>query len=77
MTVTNIRCFSDNNGSTTVDVKNAAGTSLLTGAVTCTTSFATGTASGTTTLASADWLKLVVVADGVSKNVHVVVTGSY
>jgi hypothetical protein len=77
MTVSSIRCFSDNNGSTTLDVKNGAGTSLLTALLTCTNAFAVGTQSGTTTIATTDLIKLTVVTDGVSKNVHVVVVGSY
>lgn len=77
MTITSIKCYSDNNGSTTLNVKNGAGTSLLTGVVTCTNSFASGTQSATTTIAAADKMTLSVVTDGVSKNVHVVVTGSF
>jgi hypothetical protein len=77
MTVTSIKCYSDNNGSTTIDIKNGAGTSLLTGALTCTSSFATGTQSATITIAANDQLKLIAITDGVSKNVHIVVAGSF
>lgn len=76
-TITAIKCYSDNNGTTTLDVKNGAGTSLLTGVITCTTSFAAGTQSGTTTIASADVAKIVIVTDGTSKNVHAVIDGTF
>lgn len=70
-TVTGIRCFTDNAGSSTLDVKNNAGTSLLTGAVTCnatkTSGGAAGTQSATTTIASTDGLNFTFVADGTSK----------
>lgn len=66
-TITGIRCFSDNNGTTTLSATNGAGTALLTGAVTCTTAFAAGTQSGTTTIASGDFIKFTQVADGTSK----------
>lgn len=77
MNIASIKCFSDNNGSTTADIQNGAGASILTAPITCGASFGTGTQSGTTTVAPADWLKLVVIADGTSKNVHIVVTGNY
>lgn len=66
-TITGIRCFSDNNGTTTLAATNGAGTALLTGAVTCTTAFAVGTQSGTATIASGDFIKFTQVADGTSK----------
>ena len=70
-TVTGIHCFTDNAGSSTLDVKNNAGTSFLTGAVTCnatkTSGGASGTQSGTTTLANTDAFNFTFVADGTSK----------
>lgn len=76
-TIMAIKCYSDNNGTTTLDVKNGAGTSLLTAVITCTNSFASGTQSATTTIASADYIKITVVADGTSKNVFASITGTW
>jgi len=75
-TITSIKCFTDNSGTSTLDVKNGAGTSLLTGTITCTSSFAAGTQSATTTIASADNLKFSFVADGTSKQTTWIVTGT-
>lgn len=75
-TITAIKCFTDNNGSSTLNVSNGSGTGLLTGAVTCTNSFASGTQSGTTTIASGDYTKFTFVADGTTKQATFVVTGT-
>lgn len=74
ITITGIKCFTDNNGSSTLNVTNGAGTGLLTGAVTCTTAFAAGTQSGTVTIANGDFLKFSFVADGTSKQTTWVVS---
>jgi hypothetical protein len=66
VTVTGIKCFTNNNGTSTMNVANGAGTGLLTGAITCTNSWAAGTQSGTTTIASEDFLKFTFVSDGAS-----------
>lgn len=70
-TVTAVHCFTDNAGTSTLDVKNNAGTSFLTGAVTCnstkTSGGAAGTQSATTTLANTDAFNFTFVADGTSK----------
>jgi hypothetical protein len=76
-TITGLKCFSDNNGTTTLDVKNGAGVSLLTAVITCTTTFAAGTPSATTTIVSTDYAKITIVADGTSKNVHAVIDGTF
>jgi hypothetical protein len=72
MTVTAIHFYCDA-GASTLDVKNNAGTSLLTGAVTCSTTKtsggAAGTQSGTTTIATTDGFNVSIVADGTSKTV--------
>src|ERR1039457_5021229 len=47
-TITAIKCYTDNNGTSTMNVSNGSGTGLLTGAVTCSNSWAAGTQSGTT-----------------------------
>ncbi len=76
-TLTAIRCFSDNNGTSTCNVTNGAGTALLTGAVTATNSYANGTQSGTTTIASGDYLKWTWVADGTSKQISGDAAGTF
>lgn len=77
ITITGIKCYSDNNGTTTGNVTNGAGTALLTGAITTTNSWAAGTQSGTTTLANDDYLKFTFVADGTTKQVSCEVKGTY
>jgi hypothetical protein len=74
--ITAIKCLTDNNGASTLNVTNSGGAGLLTGAVTCTNSFAFGTQSGTTTLASGDWAKFTFAADGTSKQATFVITGT-
>jgi len=73
-TLTGIKCFTDNSGTSTLNATNGAGTGLLTGAVTCTTAFAAGTQSGTTTIAAGDFIKFTFVADGTSKQTTWVVS---
>jgi hypothetical protein len=77
VTITGVQCFSDNNGTSTL---NAAGNTLgalLTGAITCTTSYAAGTQSANVALTSNDYIKFTFVADGTSKQTDWVVTGTY
>jgi len=78
LTITGIRCFTDNSGTSTLNVANNAGTGLLTGAVTCTSTKtgggAAGTQSGTTTLANDDAINFTFVADGTSKQTTWTVT---
>ena len=76
LTLTGIRCFTDNNGSSTMSVTNGAGTPLLTGPVTCSTSFASGTQSATITLANNDFLEFTFNPDGVSTQATWVVFGT-
>jgi hypothetical protein len=66
-TITGVKCFTDNSGTSTLNATNGAGTGLLTGAVTCSTAFAAGTQSATTTIASGDFVKFTFAADGTSK----------
>lgn len=77
VTLTGLKCYIDGGASSTMNATNGAGTGLLTGAVTCTTSFAAGTQSGTTTIASGDSIKFTFVADGTAKQTTFVVTGSH
>lgn len=69
LTIASIECYTDNSGSSTLNATNGAGTGLLTGAVTCTSSIpgAAGTQSATVTIASNDGVKFTFVADGTSK----------
>ena len=73
-TITGIKCYTDNSGSSTLAATNGAGTALLTGAVTCTTGFAAGTQSATTTIVNGDFIKFTFVADGTSKQTTWVVS---
>jgi hypothetical protein len=75
-TINSIKCFTDNNGTSTLNATNGAGTGLLTAAVTCTNAYASGTQSGTVTIASGDFIKLTFVADGTSKQTSWVITGT-
>lgn len=75
-TLTAIKCYTDNNGTSTLNVTNNSGTGLLTGAVTCSNAFAAGTQSGTTTLTSGQFTKFIFVADGTSKQTTWVITGT-
>ena len=76
VTLAGLRCFADA-GTTTMNATNGTGTGLLTGAITCSTSFAAGTQSATTTLASGDFIKFSFVADGTAKQTTWEVSGTY
>lgn len=83
-TLTAIRCVADA-GSSTCAVTNGGGgtcsgvspTSLLTGAITGTSTYANGTQSATTTIAAGDCLKVTYVADGTTKQIGIDVAGTY
>lgn len=75
-TLTAIKCVADA-GSSTCNVTNGAATALLTGAITGTSTYASGTQSATTTIASGDFLKVTFVADGTSKQIGLDVAGTY
>lgn len=75
-TITGVQCASDNNGTSTGNVADSAANALLTGAVTATSSWAAGTQSGTTTLASNIWTNWTIVADGTSKQVQCTLKGT-
>jgi len=72
-TITSIRCFTDT-GSSTLSVTNGSNTALLTGALTCSNSWASGTQSGTVTIASGDWMKFTFATDGTAKQAAFAVT---
>ncbi len=77
VTITGIYCFTDNGGTSTMNVSDNSSNDLLTGAVTCTSSYAAGTQSSTTTLASGAWVRFTFVADGTSKQTSWVIKGTY
>lgn len=72
--VTGVKCYTDNSGTSTLNVTNQAGTAMLTGAITCTTAFAAGTQSALVTLANGEYMKFTFVSDGVTKQTTWVVT---
>jgi hypothetical protein len=74
LTLTGLRCFTDNNGSSTLNATNSLGASLLTGPITCSNSFAAGTQSSTVTLLNGQWIEFTFVADGTSKQTTWTVT---
>lgn len=76
VTISGIKCYADA-GSSTMDVKDSSGNDLLTGAITCSTSFAAGTQSSTVTLANGAWLAFTFVADGTTKQTSWVIVGTY
>lgn len=77
VTLTGLKCFTDNAGTSTMNASGNTLGALLTGAVTCTTSFAAGTQSANVALTNGDYIKFTFVADGASKQTTWVVTGTY
>jgi hypothetical protein len=76
-TITGIGCYTNNSGTSTLNVVDNLGNGLLSAAITCTPSFATGTLGGTTTIPNGDYLKFTFISDGASKQTTFVVNGSY
>jgi hypothetical protein len=76
-TITGISCLTDNSGSSTLNATDGSGNALLTGAITCSTSWAAGTQGSTTTIASGGYVKFTFVADGTSKQATFDIHGSY
>jgi len=69
-TITAIKCWTDNNGTSTLNAFNNGGFGLITGAVTCTNIKSSGGAAGTLsgiTLANNDAISFTFIADGSSK----------
>ena len=77
VTLTGLSCFTDNNGSSTMNASGHALGALLTGAVTCSSSFAAGVQSGNISLGNGDYIQFTFVADGTSKQTTWVVKGTY
>ena len=77
VTLTGLQCFTDNSGSSTMNASGNTLGALLTGAVTCSSSFASGAQSANVLLTNGDYIKFTFVADGSSKQATFVVTGTY
>jgi hypothetical protein len=77
VTITGVKCFSDNNGTTSLNVAGNTLGALLTGAVTCNTAAAAGTQSANVTLTNGDYLKFTWVADGTTKQSTWIVSGTF
>jgi hypothetical protein len=73
-TITGIKCFTDNNGTSTLNASGNTLGALLTGAITCTTAFAAGTQTANILLTSGDYIKFTFVGDGASKQSTWIVT---
>jgi hypothetical protein len=77
VTLTGLKCYVDGGTTSTLNASGNTLGALLTGAVTCTTAFASGTQSANVTLTSGDYIKFTWVADGTAKQSTWVVTGTY
>jgi hypothetical protein len=75
-TITSISCVADS-GSSTCNVTNGAGTSLLTGAITGTSTYTAGTQSSTVTIAPGDYLKATFITDGTTRQMGLAIGGFY
>jgi hypothetical protein len=73
-TITGIKCFTDNGGTSTLNATDGSANALLTGAITCASTFVAGTQGSTTTIASGGFIKFTFVADGTSKQTTWVVS---
>jgi hypothetical protein len=73
-TITGIKCFTDNSGSSTLAATDSSANALLTGAITCSSSFAAGTQSAHVTIPSGGYIKFTFAADGASTQTAWVVT---
>ena len=77
VTITGLKCFTDNNGTSTLNASGQTLGALLTGAVTCTTSYASGTQSANIALTANDYINFTFVADGTSKQTDWIVSGTF
>lgn len=77
-TITGVWCYTDNAGTSTLNITNGAGTALLTGTIACGNTFpgAAGTQSGTITIANGDGIKFTFAADGISKQTTWMIAGT-
>jgi hypothetical protein len=77
VTLTGLSCYVDGGTSSTMNASGNTLGALLTGPVTCSTSFAAGTQSANVTLTNGDYINFTFVADGTAKQTTWVVTGTY
>jgi VCBS repeat-containing protein len=75
-TITAITCMTDT-GTSTCSATNGAGTALLTSAITGSNTYAAGTQSTTTTIASGDFIKVSFGVDGTTKQISIDIAGTY
>ena len=75
-TLTVIRCVADS-GSSTCNVTDSEGDPLLTGAITGTSTYASGTIGGTTIIGAGDYLEITFVTDGTTKQIGIDVAGTF
>lgn len=78
-TITAIKCYTDNAGSTTIAVTDGSGDNLLSGSTcTCSSTYASCTQSGTyTTIANGGYIKWTPTPDGTTKTITVQFSGTY
>jgi hypothetical protein len=76
-TITGLACFTDNSGSSTLSATDGSSNALLTGAITCSSSWAAGTQSSTATIAAGGYVKFTFFADGTSKQATFDIHGTY
>jgi hypothetical protein len=75
-TLTVIRCVADS-GSSTCNVTDSEGDPLLTGAITGTSTYASGTIGETTIIGAGDYLEITFVTDGTTKQIGIDVAGTF
>ena len=75
-TLTAVRCVADS-GSSTCNVTDSEGDPLLTGAITGTSTYASGTIGETTSIAAGDYLEITFKADGTTKQIGIDVAGTF
>ena len=76
-TITAIHCYTDAADSSTVAITDGSGNNLLGGTLTCSSSWAAGTLSSTTTIAANGYIKWTPTPGGTSKEMTVIVSGTY
>ena len=77
ITLTGVQCYIDGGTTSTLNASGNTLGALLTGAITCSTSFAAGTQSANVALTNGDYIKFTFAADGTAKQTTWVVTGTY
>jgi hypothetical protein len=79
MTITRVRCYADQGSTTTItpQITGSSSTSILTGALTCSNTFASGTLNGTPTLPSSGTIDLNITNPGLATFIRVIITGTF